>query len=287
MFVRFSRNILKNTRRYQTKVPIEKVKELRQITLSPLGKCKQALEESDGDIEKAKEWLRKKGIQTANIKGERNTSQGLVGMKIENNIGVLVELNSETDFVARREEFQNILNSMVNEFSKGNISKDDLKEKYSSEIQNLISKVGENIMIGKVEKIESSKNEKLYGYVHNELSKNLGTICSMVSILNNEESAKIGQDLCMQITAMEPKYLEIKDVPNEDIEKEKEILMEEIKNKMADRVSVADKIIEGRLKKYYNQIVLYEQPWILDNKKSVANVVGKIISSFKRVKIGE
>jgi elongation factor Ts len=124
-------------------------------------------------------------------------------------------LNSETDFVSRNEEFQNILNSILNDgikSSESSISKEELMEKYKPEIQNLVLKVGENIQLGRIEKIVAKGNEKIFGYIHNEISKNLGTIGSMVSI--SPEASSFGNDLCMQIAAMSPKYLNISGLGN-------------------------------------------------------------------------
>lgn len=281
--------ILLNKRFYNKKVSIELVKELRAMTQSPLGKCKEALENSEGDLEKAKEWLRKQGIKTANLKGSRSTSQGFVGLAMKDNFGVLVELNCETDFVARNQVFINLLNELIQKaIQNPKILAEDFAKENQTQVQELIIKVGENVQIGKVLSIFAKEDEILGSYIHNSFDNNIGTIASIVSV---KKSNKITQEdvdnIAMHVVAMSPKYLTRDLVPLDVVEKERKLIEEEVLQKQPDKKDVLDKIIPGRLNKYYQEVCLYEQPWILENKQTVEKAVGKIISNYVKIKVAE
>lgn len=281
--------LLFNKRLYNTKISINLVKELRQMTQSPLGKCKEALEQSGGDLEKAKEWLRKQGIKTANLKGSRATSQGFVGVGFKDNFGVLVELNCETDFVARNQIFTTLLSELVQKaLENPSLSHQEFTNQYQTQVQELVGKVGENVQIGKILSIQAKENEIIGSYIHNSFASNIGTIASICTIKKGDKNSKEDADnLAMHIVAMSPKWLSRDLVPSDVLEKEKRLIEEEVLEKQPDKKDVLDKIVGGRLNKYYQDVCLYEQPWILENKQTVEKAVGKIVSNYIYIKIGE
>tara|TARA_Y100000589_G_C26963627_1_gene551678 strand:- start:21 stop:830 length:810 start_codon:yes stop_codon:yes gene_type:complete len=266
--------------------------------------CKKALDETK-DIEKAIDWLRKKGINTAQKKSERSATDGLITIKIEHNTGVLLEINSETDFVAKNENFQEFCEITSKHCTKNKIQNlDELLEstfedsgsKVKDELTNLISKLGENIVIKKL-KLVSDPNLKLQKYLHNSVSESsgkLGVLLCFTVKENNDNVSELSKQICMHIAATEPKSIDINSLDNSLVSKEKDIYFDQLKSS-GKPDDIIEKIIEGKIKKFYEDVCLLEQPFVIDNKVKVKEVISEfnknnnldlIIKNFFIFKLG-
>ena len=262
----------------------EDIKKLRNKTGAGMMDCKKALDETN-DIEKAVDWLRKKGINTAQKKSERSATDGLVTIKIADSIGVILEINSETDFVAKNEYFQEFCEATSMLCVKNNIENiDDLLDssfensgnKVKDELTNLISKLGENIVIKKLKLVNDPKL-KLQKYLHNSVSENSGKLGVLLSFsareINNDVN-DISKQICMHIAATEPKSIDIDSLDKSLISKEKDIYKDQLKSS-GKPDDIVDKIIDGKIKKYYEDVCLLEQPFVIDNKIKVKDVISE------------
>ena len=273
------------------------VKELRELTGAGMLDCKKALEEANGNIEEASTWLREKGIAKAAKKESRIAAEGLVSILTKGNKAVIVEVNSETDFVAKNDEFKDLINTILNLLIESNVS--SVEEALalttsdgtlSDTITNKIAKIGEKISFRRFELVTKSDNEVFGTYIH--MGGKIGVLVVLEG--SNEEVAK---DVAMHAAAMRPKYLDIESVPTEDLDKEREIQKQVAINE-GKPDNIAEKMVEGRIKKYYKEVCLTEQPFVKNDDMSVSEFVksngGKIISmvryeiiSFTRYEVGE
>ena len=281
---------------------LEKVKKLREITGVGFKDCKNAIDETKGDIDKSIEYLRKKGIAKANKKMERVAADGLVSISENNNNFSIIEINSETDFVAKNNDFINF----VEEISEISLSKrSDLKNILSTKMKNgisvdesliaLISKIGEKITIRRSDFV-TSENCLNFSYTHSEIKNNLGKIGTLVSIKTQkkiEELAEFGKQLTMHVAALAPMAIDKDGLQNDILAKEKEIITDELKNSGKDE-KIIDKIAIGKLNKFINDNTLLNQEWIIDPKKKVKDILKEIggndkieIIKFVRFKVGE
>ena len=264
------------------------VKELRELTGAGMLDCKKALEACDGDKEKAVDWLREKGISKAAKKASRIAAEGKADILINGNNAVIVEVNSETDFVAKNSEFtglvEDILNSIMNNDPK--TVEDVLKLSVNGEtvedlIINKTAKIGEKLSLRRFAKLTKNDNETFGSYIHG------GRIAVLTVIEGgNEEVAK---HVSMQAASMRPQYVRISDVPEEVVAREAEVLREQAMNegKTAD---IAEKMVQGRLHKFYKEICLEEQEFILDGDINVKTYVknnGGTIKEMVRYEVGE
>ena len=280
---------------------LEKVKELREITGAGMQDCKTALSENNNDIEQAVDFLRKKGILKAAKKSSRDAAEGLVATCISNKVGILIEINSETDFVAKNKEFINFCEEVANKSLEANTT-DDLKkleinqnETIEQAITKLISKIGENIKIRKFEKIIC--DGFIARYLHNKASDSTGKIGVLLSYnTDNEKIAKeLAMNICMHIAALNPMSIDEKGIDNNFIENEKKIIIEQLKDdkKPSD---ILNKIMDGKISKIISENSLLKQKWVIDPDVNVEkaienfskshNIQFKIIN-FKRLKVGE
>ena len=262
----------------------EDIKKLRNKTGAGMMDCKKALDETN-DIEKAVEWLRKKGINTAQKKSERSATDGLITIKIEDNTGVILEINSETDFVAKNEHFQEFCENISTLCVKKKIQNiDDLFESsfensdnnVKVELTNLISKLGENIVIKKL-KLVNDPNLKLQKYLHNSVSENSGKLGVLLSFNVKEINSNVSdlsKQICMHIAATEPKSVDIVSLDNSLILKEKDIYKDQLKSS-GKPDDIVEKIIDGKIKKFYEDVCLLEQPFVIDNKKKVKDIISE------------
>ncbi len=262
----------------------EDIKKLRIKTGAGMMDCKKALDETN-DIEKAVEWLRKKGINTAQKKSERSATDGLITIKIEDNTGVILEINSETDFVAKNEYFQEFCENTSTLCIKKKIQNiDDLFESsfensdnnVKVELTNLISKLGENIVIKKLKLVNDPKL-KLQKYLHNSVSENSGKLGVLLSFNVKEINSNVSdlsKQICMHIAATEPKSVDIVSLDNSLILKEKDIYKEQLKSS-GKPDDIIEKIIDGKIKKFYEDVCLLEQPFVIDNKKKVKDIISE------------
>ena len=244
------------------------VKDLREKTGAGMMDCKKALVETNGDMEKAIDYLREKGISKAAKKAERIAAEGLSNIYIKGNDAVVVELNSETDFVAKNAEFKELLDKIGNTILENNVTnlEEALTAKCGDEtindlIVNATAKIGEKISLRRFEKVTKTDSQVFGSYLH------MGGKISSLTILEggNEEVAR---DVAMQAAAMRPQYVNIESVPAEDLEREKNVIREQVINE-GKKPEFADKIVEGRIRKFYEETVLEEQAFIKDSGLSV------------------
>ncbi len=244
------------------------VKELREKTGAGMMDCKKALVETNGDMEKAIDYLREKGISKAAKKAERIAAEGLSNIYIKGNDAVVVELNSETDFVAKNAEFKELLDKIGNTILENNVTsmEEALNTKCGDEtindlIVNATAKIGEKISLRRFEKVTKTDSQVFGSYLH------MGGKISSLTIIEggNEEVAR---DVAMQAAAMRPQYINIESVPEEDLEREKSVIKEQVINE-GKKPEFADKIVEGRIRKFYEETVLEEQAFIKDSGLTV------------------
>jgi len=286
----------------QNKNVLEKVKTLRELTGVGFKDCKNAIDENNGDIEKSIEYLRKKGIAKANKKMERIAADGLISISEKENKFSIIEINSETDFVAKNDEFIKFVEEISNisllnsgEMVKILNSQMSNKKKVKDNLVSLIAKIGEKITIRRSNFIDS-KNSLNFSYIHTPVKKNLGkigVILSLESSIKKEQLLQFGKQLAMHIAASSPLSLDKDNLDPKIIEKEKEIVSEELKNSGKDD-KIIDKIAMGKLNKFISDNTLLNQEWIMEPKKKVKDIIKEIagkekisIKKFIRYKVGE
>jgi len=281
---------------------LDKVKKLRELTGVGFKDCKNALDENNGDIEKSIEFLRKKGIAKANKKMERVAADGLVGIYEKENNFSIVEVNSETDFVAKNDLFIKFVEEIsklafLNSGKKVDIlvSKMENKKNVKDNLVSLISKIGEKITLRRSDFIESNKFVN-FSYTHSAIKKNLGKIGVLLSFKTTkkkDELLEIGKRLTMHIAALSPLAIDKEGLDQNVLEKEKEIITEELKNSGKDN-KIIDKISTGKLNKFIADNTLLNQEWVMDPKKKVKDVLKEVagkdnieVKRFIRFKVGE
>ena len=265
------------------------VKELRELTGAGMLDCKKALEEANGNLEKASEWLREKGISKAAKKAGRIAAEGLVNILIEGNKAVIVEVNSETDFVAKNDEFKDLINTITNLLINNNVKTVEEALQLSTAdgtlentITNKVAKIGEKISFRRFELVEKTDSETFGAYTH---------MNSKIAVLVVVEGAseEVAKDVAMHAAAMRPKYFNIDSVPTEDVEHEREI-QKQIAMNEGKPADIAEKMVEGRIKKFYKEVCLTEQPFVKNDDMSVAEFVksnGGVVKSMVRYEVGE
>ena len=285
------------------------IKKLRDQTGAGFMDCKKALEESNSDIDLAVEWLRKKGVSSAEKKSSRQANEGLIAIDSNDNEASIIEINSETDFVARNSDFQEFVSeiSKINFKNKGNLEK-ILNENYktskiavSEALSNLISKIGEKITLSRTDYL-NSKDGFVGSYLHNIEKDNMGKIGVIISTKTNANSQNDLNDflkkISMHIAATNPLSLNIEDLNDDHIKKEREIQLEKFKSENSDKKdeNMINKIIDGKMKKYYNEVVLMEQNFVIDDKMKISEYIEQVkkdlnvdihLEKFIRYKIGE
>ena len=265
------------------------VKELREKTGAGMMDCKKALAECNGDIAASVDWLREKGIAKSAKKESRIAAEGLANIYVKGNKAVILEVNSETDFVSKNEEFTGMIDTIGTTIldSDAKTLEDALKVNTAEgTIEDLIiaktAKIGEKLSLRRLEVVEKSDDEVFGSYLH------MGGKIAVLTVLKgaNEEVAK---DVAMQAAAMRPSYVFISDVPESVVANERKI-QKELAMSEGKPADIAEKMVEGRIKKYYKEICLAEQPFIKDGDMSVADYVkknnGEIITMI-RYEVGE
>ncbi len=280
---------------------LNNIKKLRELTGVGFKDCNLALQDSKGDIEKAIEYLRKKGIAKASKKMSRIASEGLALIKEDNGEVSIIEINSETDFVAKNKDFILFCKeiSEINFISKANLEKiNETKMKNGSLVKenlvNLIAKIGEKITIRRAKYFDNKDGTNFF-YVHSALEKNIGKIISAVKLdgIVFDKNSSIGSKISMHIAASNPLSIDKNGIKKEIIEKELEIIKAEIKNS-GKSDEIVEKISNGKITKFINDNSLLNQIWIMDPKKKVSDVLkeNKIdkelkVLDFVRYKVGE
>ena len=265
------------------------VKELREKTGAGMLDCKKALEENNGDMEKAIDWLREKGIAKAAKKESRIAAEGLCQIKIDGNTAVILEVNSETDFVAKNEEFTNFVDYLADQILANDVATvedvlaiNDGGETINDKLVALVAKIGEKISFRRFEKVTKEDDSFFGTYKH--MGGKIGVIVVVKGA--NEEVAK---DVAMQACAMNPTGLNRDAIPAEVVEREAKIIKEQV---MAEGKpeEIAEKMVTGRLNKFYKEVCLVEQAFIKDSGMSVADYVknnGGEVLSMLRIAVGE
>ncbi len=265
-----------------TNITAAMVKELRETTSAGMLDCKKALTETDGDMEKAIDWLRKKGLASAAKKAGRIAAEGLVAVAVDGNKGAVVEVNSETDFVAKNDIFQEYVQdaATVALLSKGEVC--DMKtfqcpkvnKSFEERLTDMIAKIGENMNLRRAKMLEVS-NGVVASYVHNAVKAGLGKIGVLVALESTGDKEKLnelGKHIAMHIAASNPLFLDIASVDAAAVEREKAIFSEQAKASGKPE-NIIEKMVEGRVRKYYDEVVLEEQVYIMDSEKKVKQVI--------------
>ena len=260
----------------------ELIKELREKTGAGFLDCKKSLEENNNDIEQSIESLRKKGLAKASKKSDREANEGAVGVYSNKDITVLIKVNSETDFAAKSDTFLDFLDNLGSLVLKNNsiIDKNDLlslnyengtiKDYFDS----MIAKIGENLILNDL-LVKENKTSYYSYYTHNSYRPNIGKIISLLEFKcasKNQEIESISKNLCMHIAAMKPESIDISDLDKNIVEKEEKIQRELILNS-GKPSSMIDKILGGKMKKFYSEVTLLNQSFILDQDKTVRVVL--------------
>ncbi len=280
---------------------INKIKELRKSTGAGFKDCNSALKESDGDLDKAAEILRIKGIAKASKKMSRDAKEGVIVISGDSNKTSLIEINCETDFVAKNEDFisfakeigdiNNICASNIEKLKKSNMKNN---KSVDDNLVSLIAKIGEKITIGKTFTVNNA-NSQNFIYQHSIIKDNVSKLGVVVSLETEEKNDKInlfGKQLSMHIAASNPIALNSDEINIEILEKEKKLINEELKNS-GKPDEIASKISEGKLNKFKEENSLMTQFWVMEPKKKVKDILSEInipnlkIKEFVRIKIGE
>lgn len=270
------------------------VRELRDKSGAPMMDCKKALTETGGDMEAAIDHLRKAGLKSAEKKASREMGEGRVVARSNGSLGVIAAVTCETDFVAKTPDFEGFLETLQNHLMEhrpadaGTLAGQawaDGGGSVEEAIKQLVGKLGENISVPRVAVYENAKG-RVGSYVHH--NDKVGVLVSVTTDKGDEAEAVI-KDLCLHIAAIKPEYLTREEVPADDLEREKDIYREEVKGKPE---NIQEKILTGKLEKYYADRILPEQPWVKDDKTTVQKALeqalgaGAKIEAFSRFEIG-
>jgi elongation factor Ts len=258
------------------------VKELRDKTGAGMMDCKQALAETDGDMEAAVDWLRKKGLAAAAKKAGRVAAEGLIGAAVEGTRGALVEVNSETDFVSRNDKFQGLVSTLAGLALKANGDVEALAASAypgtgrtaAEEVTHLIATIGENISLRRSAALSVSDGV-VAAYVHSPVAAGLGKIGVLVALESTGDKAKLeafGKQIAMHVAAARPEALHIADVDASNLERERAVLVEQARASGKPE-AIIEKMVEGRIRKYYEEVVLHEQVWVLDGETKVRKAI--------------
>jgi len=280
---------------------IEKVKRLREATGAGFKDCNLAIKESKGDLDKAVEILRIKGISKASKKMSREAKEGVVAISGDNKKTSIIEVNCETDFVAKNENFINFVKELSDLNNEKNSNIEELKK---TQMQNgksvddnlvaLIAKIGEKITIGKTKTISNNSSTN-YQYLHTIVKDNLAKLAVVVSLETKDMSDNVknfGKQLSMHIAALNPLALEANLIDKDILEKEQELVNEELKNSGKSE-DIAKKISLGKMNKFKEENALLTQAWVMEPKKKVKDIIKELsindlkIREFSRIKIGE
>lgn len=248
------------------------VQELREKTSAGMMDCKKALVENNGDIEAAADWLRQKGIVKAASKAGRVAASGLVTVVKCDNMGCVVELNAETDFVAKNDKFQTLVANVANKAMELAGDFDATLAAVKDDIAATISTIGENMSLRRIAKVNG---DHVYTYVHNALVPGMGQIGVVVAVDGTDPRIdEIGNKIAMHIAANKPEFMTIADVDPKAVEREKKVFIESGAT-AGKPENIVEKMVEGRIKKWYAESVLEEQPFVMDPSKTVKEVVAE------------
>ena len=281
------------------------VKELREKSGAGMMDCKKALIESNGNMEEAIDWLRKQGLSAVAKKSSRVAAEGLIGVTIKGTKGGIIEINSETDFVARNELFQNFVKTCsdlvlhskndINVLKKLAFPKTD--KTVDQELSHNIATIGENMNIRRAEFLQISEGI-LVSYIHNKVAEDLGKLGVIVAIeskANANDLFETGKQIAMHIAATSPKSLNVNDLDENLVEREKEVLIEQAMSSGKPK-EIAEKMVQGRMQKFFQEVVLNEQIFVVDGETKIKDLLKKlsqdlgtevVIKDFKILKLGD
>ncbi|MEM0976572.1 MAG: translation elongation factor Ts [Pseudomonadota bacterium] len=265
------------------------VKELRETTGAGMMDAKKALVETDGDMEAAIDWLRTKGLAKAAKKAGRTAAEGLVGVAVKDGVGVAVEVNSETDFVAKNADFQ----AMVSKITSNAVAVSDVEALAALEIDgkpvseivtDAVATIGENMGVRRMAKVEG---DVVGSYIHTAAADGMGRIGVLVALKGGDEGT--AKQIAMHVAAANPQSLNVDDLDADVVEREKKVLTDQAKES-GKPDAVIEKMIEGRIKKFYSEVTLVNQAFVMDPDKSVeqfAKDAGAEVVGFVRLEVGE
>ncbi len=263
------------------------IQQLREKTSAGMLDCKKALIENNGDIEAAADWLRQKGIVKAASKAGRVAASGLVTVVKCDNMGCVVELNAETDFVAKNEKFQKLVADVANKALELSGDFDATLNAVHDDIAATIATIGENMNLRRIAKVSG---DHIFSYIHNALVPGMGQIGVVVAINGGgDKIAEIGPKIAMHIAANKPEFMTVADVDPAAVEREKKVFIESGAT-AGKPENIVEKMVEGRMKKYYAESVLEEQPFVMDASKTVKQVLdeaGGKLAGFAYFVLGE
>ncbi len=280
------------------------VKELRETSGAGMMDCKKALNETGGDMDAAVDWLRTKGLAAAAKKSGRVASEGLVAIAVSGGNGALVELNSETDFVSRNDEFQEFASSLailaLNADNVDHLNSMDYPEterNVADELTQKIATIGENMTLRRMEKVAVGEGV-VVPYIHNAVADGLGRIGVLVGLQSSAPAdalTSLGKQLAMHIAATSPASLSVEELDPVLIARERDVLIEQAKDSGKPQ-EIAEKMVEGRMRKFYEEVVLLEQVFVIDGESKVKDVIDKVakdtgndiaLTSFKQFVLGD
>ncbi len=281
------------------------VKELREKSGAGMMDCKKALVETNGNMEDAIDWLRKQGLSAVAKKSSRVAAEGLIGISINGVQGAIVEINSETDFVARNELFQNFVKKCSDLVLEHKSDIEALKalpfpdtgRSVDQELSNNIATIGENMNIRRVEYLEVSEGV-LVSYIHNKIKDDLGKLGVIVAIESQAKQSQlleVGKQIAMHIAATSPKSLNIEDLDSDLVSREREVLIEQAISSGKPK-EIAEKMVQGRMQKFFQEVVLNEQTSVIDGETKIKDIIKNLsndlgadvqIKDFKILKLGE
>jgi len=260
------------------------VKKLRETSGAGMMDCKKALEETSGDIDAAIDWLRTKGLATAAKKSGRVASEGLVAIHVAGNSAAMIELNAETDFVSRNDDFQSLAlnlaklaNDAADIASLNDLVFPNTQRTVAEEITHNIATIGENMMLRRMKNIKVDKG-RVVSYIHNATADGMGRIGVLVA-LESEADAQtlesLGKQIAMHVAATKPASLSVESLDPAMVQRERDVLIEQSKESGKPQ-EIAEKMVEGRLRKYFQEVVLLEQTFVVDGESKVADVIKKV-----------
>ena len=287
-----------------TNVSAQMVKTLREKTGAGMMDCKKALGETNGNLEEAVDWLRKKGLSAAAKKADRVAAEGLVAFAVKEGAGALIEVNAETDFVSRNEVFQGFVSALASLVLEHGDDIDALKtitypgteRNVEEQLTHNIATIGENMAIRRAVRVEGA--DLVVPYMHNSIAGTLGKIGVLISIKSDAEVSELemlGKQLAMHVAATAPQALSVAELDPTSVEREKNVLTEQAKASGRPE-EIIGKMVDGRLKKFYQEVVLLEQTFVIDNETKIsaviekkANELGKQVelTGFHRISLGE
>jgi elongation factor Ts len=259
-------------------VNAKEVQELRKMSGAGMMECKNALTDSGGDINQAFKILREKGIAKAEKKSSRDANEGLIGVKVEKESAVIIEVNSETDFVSRNSEFHELVNSIMDIYinEEDNLLLEDNKN-VTELVNAAVGKIGENIVLKRSCKL----NGNIYSYVHNSVSDGLGKIGVLLNLESDSDKiTEIGKNICMHIAALRPKSISVEDLDTEIVNSEKEIIKQQLKDS-GKPDNILEKMMDGKLKKFYEENTLMGQKFVMDPTITVAQYINQYSEKYK------